>query len=289
MPNWSISVLGDSSLLFSGSGRCELPASSWPLIGLLVCRPGYRANRAHIAAALWPDKDENGARHCLATALWRFKQASCHHAVPVVADGDTLCLAPNAWIDSQAFASRVIRALDRRNSVTRPERVKLLRAGLRLYRGHFLGDTFAEWALLERERLACLRLDALYDLAKIEAEDSNWEAAVGAARLLCTIEPLREDGHRLLMKAYAATGNRALALRQYHRCVEVLGRELAVDPMPETAALARALADAPTPAAPPIKQVGSALTALVATRATLVEAIGSIDAAIRASKPETVP
>ncbi|UUL84070.1 AfsR/SARP family transcriptional regulator [Sphingomonas qomolangmaensis] len=289
MPNWSISVLGDSSLHFSGSGRCELPASGWSLIGLLLCRPGHRANRAQLAAALWPDKDENGARHCLATTLWRFKQASRHRAAPVVTEGDTLRLPPNAWIDSEAFALRVMRARDQRNSVTRPGRAKLLRAGLRLYRGHFLGESFAEWALLERERLACLRLDALYDLATIEAEDGNWEAAVGAARLLCAIEPLREDGHRLLMKAYAATGNRALALQQYRRCIEVLGRELAVDPMPETTALARALADARPPAPPPIRQVGSALTALVATRATLVEAIGSIDAAIRASKPEPVP
>lgn len=285
MPNWSISVLGHASLLFSGSGRCEIPASVWPLIGLLLCQPGYRANRAQIAAALWPDNDEDAARHCLATALWRFKRALRRQGAPVEVEDDTLRLARHSWVDAEAFALRVTRALEPRSATPRAVRAKLLRTGLRLYRGQFLGDILAEWALLERERLACLRLDALHALATLEAEDGNWDAVVGPARLLCGIEPLREDGHRLLMEAYAATGNRALALRQYRLCADILERELAVDPMPETLALARRLAGSPAPA-PTIETGGAAFTALVATRATLVETIGSIDAAIQASQAE---
>jgi len=287
LPNWSISVLGHSSLFLSGSGRCEIPASVWPLIGLLLCQPGYRANRSQIAATLWPDKDEDGARHCLATALWRFKRALRRESAPIEAEDDNLRLARRVWIDSGAFAMRITRALESRTAATRSVRAKLLRTGLRLYRGQFLGEMLAEWALLERERLACLRLDALYALAKLEAEVGNWEAVVAPARLLCGIEPLREDGHRLLMEAYAATGNRALAIRQYRLCAEILERELAVDPMPETTALVRQLAGSPTLTAA-IDAGGAAFAALVATRATLVETIGSLDAAIEASQVEMV-
>lgn len=223
MPNWSISVLGHASLLFSGSGRCEIPASVWPLIGMLLCQPGYRANRAQIAAALWPDNDEDAARHCLATALWRFKRALRRQGAPVEVEDDTLRLARHSWVDAEAFALRVTRALEPRGTTPRAVRAKLLRTGLRLYRGQFLGDILAEWALLERERLACLRLDALHALhalATLEAEDGNWDAVIGPARLLCGIEPLLERGAvEIVLEAFEPTPVPIHALWQENRLV----------------------------------------------------------------------
>jgi len=47
-------------------------------------------------------------------------------------------------------------------------------------------------------------------------------------------EPLREDVHRLLMLAYAHSGNRAKAVAQYRQCEHILDKELGVAPMPET-------------------------------------------------------
>jgi DNA-binding SARP family transcriptional activator len=44
----------------------------------------------------------------------------------------------------------------------------------------------------------------------------------------------REDAHRRLMCCYSRQGQRHLALRQYHTCVEALERELEVPPMPAT-------------------------------------------------------
>ena len=57
------------------------------------------------------------------------------------------------------------------------------------------------------------------------------------ARTLLSIDPLREVSYQLAMRALAALGQRAEALRTYHRCVEVLDRELDVDPDDETLAL----------------------------------------------------
>jgi DNA-binding SARP family transcriptional activator len=50
-------------------------------------------------------------------------------------------------------------------------------------------------------------------------------------------EPEREGWHRDLMTAYAAAGERALALRQFHACRAVLRREQGVEPGAETRAL----------------------------------------------------
>src|SRR6185295_13227548 len=57
---------------------------------------------------------------------------------------------------------------------------------------------------------------------------------VRAATRLLSIEPLREDIHRALMRAYAAQGRINLALRQYENCRGALQRELHLQPEPET-------------------------------------------------------
>ncbi len=47
-------------------------------------------------------------------------------------------------------------------------------------------------------------------------------------------DPLNEAAHRTLMRLYARTGERNLALHQYQICQETLSRELGVAPEPVT-------------------------------------------------------
>jgi len=61
--------------------------------------------------------------------------------------------------------------------------------------------------------------------------------AVDSAKEAVAREPFRETGHRLLMKAYAAAGNRAEALLAYERCRKLISEELGADPAPETRAI----------------------------------------------------
>jgi pentatricopeptide repeat protein len=51
------------------------------------------------------------------------------------------------------------------------------------------------------------------------------------------LEPFRESTYRTLMRAHAAAGNRAEALRVYQRCRDLLAEELGVDPSGETEGL----------------------------------------------------
>jgi DNA-binding SARP family transcriptional activator len=52
----------------------------------------------------------------------------------------------------------------------------------------------------------------------------------------------REEAHRGLMRCYATTGRRDLAIRQYRACAAVLAEDLAVRPSPETETLFQAIA-----------------------------------------------
>jgi pentatricopeptide repeat protein len=51
------------------------------------------------------------------------------------------------------------------------------------------------------------------------------------------LEPFRETGYRLLMRAHTEAGNPAEALRVYERCRRVLADELGTSPSPQTEAV----------------------------------------------------
>jgi DNA-binding SARP family transcriptional activator len=74
-------------------------------------------------------------------------------------------------------------------------------------------------------------------LLSYHAERKNFEAAIESARRILACDSLREQVHRELIELYIEAGQAASALRQYRQCEDLLERELAVTPMPETQAL----------------------------------------------------
>lgn len=274
-----IQLFGRGWLTHSRRYKISVPSAFWPLVGFLVSMPGQRASRGRIAGELWPENDELAARHCLASALWRIRAALPPGTMIFQAQGDWLTLANDVhiWIDAVSFQRRVALALKEPERLAVPqERHRLLRA-LGLYRSEFLRECHLPWAAIERERLRTLYLDGLYELAIAQSRCHNWTATMQVAKTLCQAEPLREDAQRLLMTAYARCGNRALALKQYHRCEAALRDELGVAPMAETAALFGNILHDFGPESPPDSgQLGD----LVKTRDELLVLLSRIDARI---------
>ena len=113
-----------------------------------------------------------------------------------------------------------------------------------LYRGEFLPGfslagcpAFEEWLLLTRERFAHLALTALDALTRAQLAGGRYPEAAQHARRQLALDPWREEAHRQLMRALAASGDRAAALAAYARCRQVLHDELGVEPDDETRAL----------------------------------------------------
>lgn len=110
-----------------------------------------------------------------------------------------------------------------------------------LYAGEYLPERrFEDWAGAERERLQTLALSTLTRLSGLLLARAPLESLRLARRVLAA-DPGFEDAYRLEMRAHAALGNRALALRAYRRCAEHLRREYGVEPLPDTTRLAREL------------------------------------------------
>jgi predicted ATPase len=109
-----------------------------------------------------------------------------------------------------------------------------------LYRGDFLEgldvkeEMFEEWLMTQRERLHELALNASAKLLSHQLKNNLDEEAIQTALRLLGLDPFQESVHQILMRLYFKNGRRGAALMQYQRCVEVLQRELGVEPEPET-------------------------------------------------------
>jgi DNA-binding SARP family transcriptional activator len=281
MSRWAVSLLGDASLVRTGNGVVVVPTTCWPVFGFLLTCPAHRALRSKIAGTLWPEQSEEAARHCLATTLWRFNCALTKRKSPILSLGDILTLDKSIWVDAFVFQKRMQQIEGNGTPASFIMKRQRLRSAIRLYRGDFLHSYDADWLFPERERLRSLYLDALFSLTCIEAKTNEWESVVAVARVLCALEPLREDAHRMLMEGYARTGNRALAIKQFRICVEALHRELGVEPMIETIDLERSLSGRKMS-----PNIGNALETirlrgvLTSTRAALRQMLDVVDNAL---------
>jgi len=92
---------------------------------------------------------------------------------------------------------------------------------------------FTAWLLGERRRLLGLSEAVLREGALRALASGNARAAVELATRLVAADPLNEDGHVLLVRAFAATGDDVAVERQVAASVDLFRRELGVEPGPE--------------------------------------------------------
>ncbi|HKP91549.1 MAG TPA: bacterial transcriptional activator domain-containing protein, partial [Thermoleophilaceae bacterium] len=100
-------------------------------------------------------------------------------------------------------------------------------------------DRYEDWAASARARLIDLYAQVLAALADEHATSGDHATVVAVARRQLDLDPLDEGAHRRLMLAYARSGRRGHALRQFLACRQALVDGLGIEPDAETAALQR--------------------------------------------------
>ena len=118
-----------------------------------------------------------------------------------------------------------------------------LSAAADLYRGRLIDDVtigeegWNEWLTGERERLLELALGAMVGLGEQELAAGRAEHALKAGQRAIALNNMREDAHRLIVQALAATGRKAEALKHYQDLVALLKHELNTEPDAATRSL----------------------------------------------------
>jgi DNA-binding SARP family transcriptional activator len=135
---------------------------------------------------------------------------------------------------------------------------------------------FDAWLLGERRRLQRLSGSVLREGALRALASGHAPTAVELATRLIAADPLNEDAHILLVRAFAGTGDTVAVDRQLSASTDVIRRELGIEPGPELAEAARL--DVPLPASSP-RGGRAALQALVESGGAAVSA-GATEAGV---------
>jgi DNA-binding SARP family transcriptional activator len=243
-----IQVLGPVRL-WRGDVIVDLgPARRRAVLALLALAGGWSVSRHDLVNGLWPDGPPASATNIIQTHvkhLRRLIEPDRRPRLPsmllrTVGDGYALDLAA---FDLDLVSFRQLAAAAAEASCDgRPLRAaELFRQALRLWHGApvadlpLLADHPKITVLLEERRTVLLQ----YGKSMIGTGSGG--DVIAALEEMVHERPLDEAALATLIDAYRATGQRARAFDEYHRCRRQLAEELGVDPGPELTAAHAAL------------------------------------------------
>lgn len=213
---------------------------------LLVMERHRPIPKDELAELLWPDRLPPTwevalrgvlarVRRALALAGWDPPDVLTTHAGIY-----RLRLPPDAVVDVEQLGSDVAGA---EAALAVGNRVVALAhaasAAALAERSLLVGDD-SLWLDSRRAQLQAQVTRALTTLAQVALDSGDPAAAVEIAGRLVELEPFAEQGHRLLIEAHAATGNRILATRVFERYRDMLAREIGAPVSVDIEAVSRA-------------------------------------------------
>jgi adenylate cyclase len=194
----------------------ELPGQRLRCAVLVYLAVERDATRETVASLLWPERDDERARHALSQKLYELRQ-----------------ILGEDWLQSQADRMRVGPALavDAREFEAAVQRGALEEA-LSAYNGDFLAGfylpeskSFESWVDSHRARLARLHRKARRNLIDQCVATGDSERAIAHARRWVELEPLEDEAQHRLIELLASLGKRAEAIRQYESYERALHSE----------------------------------------------------------------
>ncbi len=244
-PLVKIHLFGDFRLIAAGE---EIPHVRWGrpqakaiLQYLLLHRQRY-VSAEELVEVFWPDvgRVEETA---LYTALSRIRKGlqglPGSPPIRLIREqvGYRLLPPPGTWIDVEAFTEGLRQARACLPKRAKEAAVHLARA-LVLYEGDLLRDpAYSEWCATEREALRLQFVEGKCLLARLYEGAERYGESLAVYAQILEVDPSFEEAHRGLMRCYALTDRRELALRQYIACREILRKDLEVEPSKETEVL----------------------------------------------------
>ncbi len=200
------------------------------LLYLALAEPSGPKSRDSLMALLWPEADDESARHSLRNALYGLRQTLGEAAFVSRGEG---------YVGLDLGAVRCD-ALEVRRLLAGHQWEEAVAAwGGDLVPGfHVSGAVeFEQWLESQRASLRRAVTDAAWRRVD-ELERGGDAGLVPAAQRAWALEPANEAGARRLMRFLDASVGRAAAVRAYDDLADYLRRELAAEPSAETRALA---------------------------------------------------
>jgi DNA-binding SARP family transcriptional activator len=209
------------------------------LFALLSGENRRSVSREEIEAELWPGDPPPAAGGAVRALVSKLRGVigeagmspdSLAHAFGAY----RLNLSEDAWVDVPAAFEAIHRAEPAVRDGDLQGAIGWGRAAATIADRPFLPGADGPWATATRARLRDTRIRALETLALAWIAHGDPRQATRDAAAAVAMDPYRETAYRLWLRALAADGNRAEALRIYADLQARLSDELGVDPSPET-------------------------------------------------------
>lgn len=221
MSKWQVTMLGTLSVQRGSvvvTRFTTQPTAS--LLAYLAYQPTAWHPREVLIEMLWPGVAAERGRGRLNTALHSLRRIlECtedDRGRIVLADREHVRLAEGqVTTDVQRFTAMV------RDNPS---------GAVDLWSGPFLEGFYQDWVAPAREALTDTLLGAARRAVAEGVARGEHGAALAAARRAVQADPLREEGHLLVIRSALAAGARDLAHRQYKTMADALERELGICP-----------------------------------------------------------
>lgn len=244
---WGMCNMAQLKLLLMGPPRLEFQGQTIDfrlrkalalIVYLAVTKEEH--SRDELAALLWPESDQSGARASLRRTLYHINKTIGEEILLTGKEVINLNPQIDIWTDIDQFTAHLRDVSEEVES----DEIKILEEAVAYYRGDLLSGfslpdspRFDEWQFFETETLRRSLVTSLSQLVSAYESQGEFEKAINHARSWLSLDVLEESAHRRLMKLYASAGQHLAALRQYQECERILDKELNVSPQPKTVEL----------------------------------------------------
>jgi DNA-binding SARP family transcriptional activator len=222
-------ILGPLEVLDEGRPVVLSGQKQRALLVLLLLRANDVVPAERLIELLWGEGPPRTAATSLQNLVSQLRKAIGADVLETRAPGYRLQLEPDQ-LDLSRFEGLVRRARE----AEPPERARLLREALALWRGSPLVDFAYElWAQNDIRRLEELHLGVLEERIAVELELDRHAELISELETLVSEHPDRERLRGQLMLALYRSGRQAEALQAYQSARRTLVDELGIEPGPE--------------------------------------------------------
>ena len=197
------------------------------LLKLVVSLGSTDIDAESVMAALWPDADGAAAKSSFDSAMFRLRKLLDVEDALQLASSKVSLNRSLVWTDVGALDAALDSASDAPPALA-AQRI------LAAYTGPLLGTEESPWLAKPRDALRARVVRALTDVGQKLEHAGDFARAADVYRRALETDNLSESLYRGLMRALAATGDRAEAMNAFRRCRELLSIVLGIKPSAET-------------------------------------------------------
>ena len=206
----------------------------------LLMPRGSAVGRDDLAALLWDEAPPNAWDSALNAVVSKLRVLLARagldksRVMPSALGCYQLNLPADAWLDVEAAFDSLHAAEGMLKRSRYQDAWAAAQVAYHIYKRPFLPAETGSWALKQREQLATFHVRACECLAETYIRNGEPSIAVDLARQAVVAQPYRETAYQMLMRAHAAAGNRAEALRAFEECRRYISDQLGVAPSADT-------------------------------------------------------